>query len=168
MVAAVGAADMVGTGLDWAREFAKRRAAELVGRKWIGNQTVDDPNAEMAITASTRDMLRTKIEQAITDKLTQAEFAAELAQSIFSKDRAERIANYETTNTFHQAALAAFKQSGRVATVSWRTMGDDRVEQVCADNEAVGPVKLGDLFPSGHDAPPAHPQCRCWLEVADK
>ena len=46
-------------------------------------------------------------------------------------------------------------------------MHDDRVEEVCAENEAVGPIKVGDVFPSGGDAPPAHPNCRCWLAPVD-
>jgi hypothetical protein len=163
-VAAVGAANMVGSGLDWARAFARSRAAELVGRRWIGDQTVDDPDADEAITASTADMLKPKIRQAITEKMTQAEFAAELAQSVFSRARAERIAEYETTKVFHQATLQAFKQSGRVTQVNWVTMGDDLVEEVCEDNENGGPIDLGGTFPSGDDAPPAHVACRCWLE----
>lgn len=145
--AAVGADNLSGSGLDWARTFAKQRAAELVGRKWVGDQTVDDPDADEAITESTRNMLRSKIRQAIEDKLSQEAFAAELRASVFSKDRAERIADYETTYTFHQAALEAFKQSGKVATVSWVTMGDDDVEEICAENEDAGPIALGDVFP---------------------
>jgi hypothetical protein len=156
---------MAGTGLDWSRAFAKQRSAELVGRKWIGDQTVEDPDAEMAITESTRDMLKPAIEQAIKDKLSQEAFAAELAQSVFSQDRAERIAEYETKNAFHQATLEAFKQSGKVAQVLWHTMGDDAVEAICEDNEDASPIDVGDTFPSGDDTPPAHPQCRCWLEA---
>jgi hypothetical protein len=163
-VAAVGAANMVGSGLDWAQGFARQRAAALVGRKWIGDQTVEDLDAEETITESTADMLKPKIRQAITDKLTQAAFEAELAQSVFSRGRAERIADFETKNAFHQATLRAFKQSGQVTQVNWVTMRDDLVEEVCEYNENAGPIDLGGTFPSGDDAPPAHVACRCWLE----
>jgi SPP1 gp7 family putative phage head morphogenesis protein len=163
-VAAVGAANMVGSGLDWARAFARQRVAELVGRKWIGGETVEDPDAEEATTESTKNMLRTKIEQAIKDKLSQDAFAAELARSVFSRHRAERIAQYETTNIFHQATLQAFKQSDKVQQVRWVTMGDDRVETVCQQNADAGPIAVGGAFPSGDHSPPAHPACRCWIE----
>ncbi len=163
-VAAVGAANMVGSGIDWVRAFAKQRATELVGRKWIGDETVEDPDADEAITASTRDMLKPKIRQAITDKLSQAAFAAELRNSVFSKERAEQIADYETREPFHQATLEAFKQSGKVNSVRWMTMGDDLVEEICAENEDAGQIAVGDTFLSGDNAPPAHPNCRCWLQ----
>lgn len=39
--------------------------------------------------------------------------------------------------------------------------------QVCMDNMAVGPVRAGEAFPSGHTTPPAHDHCECDLEAAD-
>jgi Phage Mu protein F like protein len=166
-VDAVGAPDKVGSVLEWAKQWALKRAAELVGRKWIGDQTVEDPDAEMAVTESTRNMLKPVIERALKECLTQAEFAAGLAQSVFSRARAERIGNFEATNAYHRATLEAFKQSGKVDAVRWVTMSDDLVEEICEDNEDAGPIAVGDTFPSGDDAPPAHLDCRCWLEAVE-
>ena len=34
---------------------------------------------------------------------------------------------------------------------------------LCADNEAEGPIPVGEIFPSGDYAPPGHPECQCYL-----
>jgi SPP1 gp7 family putative phage head morphogenesis protein len=150
----VGAADIAADGKGWAEDFAKQRAAELV-----------DPNAEMSIARSTCDMLRPVIERAFKENMDLAELTAALRQSTaFSRDRVERIADFEATNTYHQAVLRAFMDSGKVKQVQWVTMHDDRVEAVCQQNEDAGPIALGQDFPSGHQAPPAHVACRCWLQ----
>src|SRR5208282_2235305 len=46
----------------------------------------------------------------------------------------------------------------------WVTVGDDAVEEICLANEDQGVIDLDEDFDSGDDAPPAHPNCRCWLE----
>ena len=38
----------------------------------------------------------------------------------------------------------------------------------CANNEAVGPIPVGEEFPSGDYAPPAHPNCMCDLEYTNE
>jgi hypothetical protein len=58
------------------------------------------------------------------------------------------------------AALAVYEALD-VAEVRWVTEADNRVCPICDANSAAGPVKLGDPFPSGDPAPPAHPRCRC-------
>jgi hypothetical protein len=77
---------------------------------------VPDNDPEMGVAASTKDMLRIKIEHAITDKPSSR-------PNWFSKDRAERIADYETKYVFHRATLLAFRQRGKVDAVRW--MSDD-------------------------------------------
>ncbi|MGC8463304.1 MAG: DivIVA domain-containing protein [Acidimicrobiales bacterium] len=36
----------------------------------------------------------------------------------------------------------------------------------CEDNALAGPTSVGDVFPTGHRSPPAHPGCRCLLAPA--
>jgi hypothetical protein len=36
----------------------------------------------------------------------------------------------------------------------------------CEDNALAGPTRVGDVFPTGHRSPPAHPGCRCLLAPA--
>jgi len=63
VVAALGAADMVGSSKDWAEAFARERAVELVDTTSVRNS--DTPES---IVASTRSLLRLKIKEAITGR----------------------------------------------------------------------------------------------------
>lgn len=66
--------------------------------------------------------------------------------------------------------LTAWAQT-RESLVTFGTNGIDRVAwcadenscETCIDNAAAGSVELGLHFPSGHDGPPAHPDCRCTI-----
>ena len=44
---------------------------------------------------------------------------------------------------------------------SWLTVGDGRVDDLCAGNAGEGWITKRDNFSSGDAAPPAHPYCRC-------
>lgn len=46
---------------------------------------------------------------------------------------------------------------------TWITVRDDRVSDLCAQNEAAGVIDINTPFPSGHGKPPGHPNCRCTL-----
>lgn len=48
----------------------------------------------------------------------------------------------------------------------WITVGDDRVSDLCAGNQAAGVISIKEGFPSGHREPPGHPRCRCALGYA--
>jgi HK97 family phage portal protein len=135
----------------WAADWAAKRAEKLI----------------TLLTGSTPDMASGAVEEAIREGLTIGELAERLTQTgAFSDSRAERIADYETINAYHQATLEGFKIGG-VGTVIWVTMDDDLVEEVCEGNADDGPIAVGETFSSGDDAPPAHPNCRCWLEPGD-
>jgi len=66
-------------------------------------------------------------------------------------------------------ALTAAVSAGMGAELAKGTLVRWVVEDVdgpcsdCDDNALAGPTPLGDPFPTGQDAPPAHPGCRCVL-----
>lgn len=146
-----------------AEDYADERAAELVGMRYdeLG-RLVENPDAEWAITDSTRDFLRDAVSDAITGGWSNQQLASAIGESYgFSKDRAMMIARTETSMAANRGALEGYKASGTVELVTWLTAGDDLVEEDCLDNEAAGAIPIGEAFPSGDDAPPAHPNCRC-------
>lgn len=49
----------------------------------------------------------------------------------------------------------------RVTWVQWVTDPASNVCGPCLENEAAGPVRFGQPFPSGDTNSPAHPNCRC-------
>jgi SPP1 gp7 family putative phage head morphogenesis protein len=150
---------------DSAVEWAKARAAELVGKSWDedGN-LVDNPDADMAITDSMRD----EIQDAVADAIENGTPAAKLADDIeelgsFSEDRAMMIARTEVIRANAQGQLSAFRGSGVVKLKAWSTSNEPEVCDDCQGNEDEGGIDLDDDFPSGDDAPPGHPNCLCVL-----
>lgn len=132
-----------------AADWARQRAAELVSLQGPDN-----------IVGPTRDMIRDIIAKGLDDNIGSSKIAdAVQASTAFSADRADLIAKTEIANANGQGKLAGWQESGLDLQVSWLTAGaccDD-----CADNEAASPIPLGDTFPSGDDAEPAHPGCKC-------
>jgi hypothetical protein len=82
------------------------------------------------------------------------------------RDRAELIATTVAGDAYEAATNATAQQlaaAGLVMEKSWLTVGDDRVDVECEDNENDGWIGLDDGFSSGQLRPPAHPACRCTL-----
>jgi hypothetical protein len=94
-----------------------------------------------------------------------AEVSAQRQAGVFSLARAGGIGVYETNNAFidgrRSAVLLHATRLGRAAEKRWITVGDGRVEEVCEGNERAGWIPFEESYPSGHDAPLAHSQCRC-------
>lgn len=163
--AAEGAAGVVN---DYARAYARDRSAELVGMRYdeLG-RLVENPNAEWAIDQTTRDFLRSSVGEAIAGGWSNDKLAGAISDSYgFSDDRAMTIARTETQMAANAGALNGYKASGVVERKQWVTAEDDLVEEDCLENAAAGAagdgvLALDDEYPSGDDAPPAHPNCRC-------
>lgn len=155
--------DMFGVVNQTAADFAKARAAELVGKKWIDGELVDNLDPQWAITDSTRDGLRSKVESALTDGMSPADLRDEIEQSYqFSEARAEMIARTELGFSHVQGAIEAWKLSDLVAGYVWQLGSEHDHEDECDDNDGEY-ADIGELFPSGDDAPPLHPSCVCAL-----
>lgn len=83
------------------------------------------------------------------------------------RSRAHLIAVTETGDAYAQGELIVGRQlrdAGLRMEKRWLTAGDERVCPICVPNEAAGWIAIDDTFPSGHEAPTAHPACRCDIE----
>jgi hypothetical protein len=96
---------------------------------------------------------------------TAAAIAAAILALLRSPSDALRIATTETYRAANQGAMAAYRRAG-VNRVRWVTRSGHPCP-ICLENEAAGPRHLGQPFPSGDQAPPAHPNCECVLVSAD-
>lgn len=150
--ASVGADGLTDQVYERAVAWAKERAATLVSLQGPDN-----------IVQPTRDMIRDVIAKGLDDNIGAQKIADMVqASTAFSEERAALIANTEIANANGQGKLAGWQaaaETGLVLQKSWLTAGaccDD-----CAENEAAGPIDIDDDFPSGDDAEPAHPSCRC-------
>jgi hypothetical protein len=144
-----------------AASFLARQSAQLVTR----------------IDAETRRQVRTILTNSATNGWSWGKTARELAArfSAFSarapgpkalRNRAQLIAVTEVGNAFEEGTLKAaqaIQASGIDLEKRWLTVGDGRVSPQDIENGAAGWIRLGELFPSGHERPLSHPGCRCTL-----
>lgn len=88
------------------------------------------------------------------------------AQQVYHRARGQRIARTELAAGFNAGIVQAAQLSGAIGGVEkiWRTQRDEMVCKVC------GPLHgerqpIGVPFSIGRDAPPAHPHCRCVMDL---
>lgn len=156
----VGDESIVNQVNERAVEYARERAAEMVGMKWVDGDLVPNPNESWRIDEATRDLVRGDVTQALEDGLSNDALADVLADSYaFSEERALMIARTETAFADVAGNMAAYRESGQVAAKQWIT-GQDCCDLCDALDKTI--VDLDEDFPdAGGDGPPLHPNCRC-------
>jgi SPP1 gp7 family putative phage head morphogenesis protein len=148
---------------DRAAAWARARAAEMVGmRRTADGGLVPNPDAKWRIDDSTREMLRGTVEAAMKEGSSADELAARIQDAhAFSDTRAEAIARTEMAKADVAGAMEGYRASGLVAGKFWSTAQDDLVSDECVACGEAGVIPIDDVFPSGEEAPPNHPNCRC-------
>lgn len=158
-----GMVDEFGAGMRVrAEQWARIRAAELVGMSRIGDFYVPNPDPHWAIDSATRDMLRIEIRRAIEAGDSTDKLARRLRNSYaFSDERSRMIARTEIANADSAGALIGWEESGVVDGKSWLVDFDPCL--ICLGYQAVGVVPLDYQYAPGIFAPTAHPNCECTL-----
>jgi hypothetical protein len=129
------------------------------GRDAVAWATERSGNLITQVSETTRNLVNELTANAIESGLTNAELAARLDGAfLFGADRAAMIARTETQFAANHGALVGYAASGVVEQKAW--VGEDPCED-CEENIAEGAIGMDDEFPSGDDAPPAHPNCKC-------
>lgn len=145
-----------------ALEYAKDRAAEMVGKKWVDGELIDNPNPSWAISESTREYLRSDISQAIEEGWSTKDLAGALEDNFaFSESRANMIARTECAKADITGNMITYRESGRVWGKEWLLSSGHPEADDCEDNADQGPISLDEAFSTGSDAPPNHPNCLC-------
>ncbi len=141
--------------------YARDRAAEMVGMRRVEGELVPSHNPEWAITDGTREMLRSMISDAIEEGWSPRKLADAIeGHTAFGEARADMIARTEIANADVQGNMAAYRESG-VEKKEWILGSEHDDEDECDENALAGPIPMDESFPSGDDAPPAHPRCTC-------
>lgn len=89
----------------------------------------------------------------------------QLTNTVFSRDRAVRIATTEISRSYYEGTLAAYRQSNVVKHVRFNSNFDERVCEICRPLNGVT-TKIDEPFrhPNGGSYTiPAHVLCRCWI-----
>lgn len=145
-------------------EWAKSRAAEMIGKKWDGDKLTLNPNPRWAITDSTREYLRGTISNAVEGGWSPQKLAKEITSSeeIWDK-RAKMIAQTELNAAHAEGNLIGWKESGMVKGKQSLCLHDEDYtgDDPCPGNADAGVIGIDEAFPSGDDAPPFHPNCKC-------
>jgi len=101
------------------------------------------------------------IEAGFSGKDLERRLDAEAGRQL--RKRAQTIAQTEMRNSMARSENIEKRAVG-MTRKKWNTQHDDRVDEgQCRPNEGQGWIPVEDSFQSGHDAPTAHPRCRCNL-----
>lgn len=116
------------------------------------------------------------IEKAVSGFIETPGFALsdiiDLLQPAFGDARAAMIAVTETTRAYASGQIEAAKQLQAkypdfTVIKTWETNNDDRVCDICGPNQGQE-IGLDEAFSSGDTEPPAHVNCRCWINYYTK
>jgi len=154
---------------------ARARSAELIGMRYNARgKLVPAARATMRIDETTRTMLREGLGEAISTGMTAAQIqtglmadTGELAYP-FSAARALTVARTEAAFARGGGALEGYKATADQYDLELqkRWVGDDPCREICQPNVDQDWINLDDAFDSGDDTVPAHPNCRCDIEIA--
>lgn len=146
-------------------DYAQNRSAEMVGKKWVDGELVDNPDAEWVITDSTRDELRGLIQQVYDGDMDSGDLPQAIMDAgAFSPARADLIARTETIKANAQGSLEGYRAAAAAGVNVKKTWQPDADAcPICEANGDDGAIDLDDNFSSGDDSPPAHPNCECVL-----
>jgi hypothetical protein len=144
-----------------ASNFARDRSAELVGRKWVNGELIENPDAEWAITDSTRDWLREEITSAFEDGMSPAELGKAIRESpAFTKSRAKMIAHTEIGNANMETLESASVKAGATDKRSFLSADHDH-DDICDAAAEAGEVEIDFVYEGGFTRPLYHPRCQC-------
>lgn len=154
---AVRQMDNIGFGFDYT-------LANVAARDWAARHT-DDLLLQLA------DTTEQGVGQAVARWIESAEPLQALIDTLtpfFGAARAENIASTEVTRAYAEGNKQAWRESGVVAEVEWRTAQDELVCPICGPlsekrRRLNNSIDGNEPFDVGVTSPPAHPRCRCWL-----
>lgn len=144
--------DITNLANERAEKWAAERAGELITSDADGGELAD----------STRDMIRNTVLKAEEAGASNETLRQELMdQYAFSPERAALIAKTELKFADSAGAMIGYRASGVVTKKVWQESNEGNVCDECQENVDAGEIDLDEDFPSGDDAPPAHPGCNC-------
>lgn len=129
-------------------KYGEERGAELVGMKNIDGQWVTNPNAEWAISETTRERTNELLQQAIDEGWSPQRFAEALDESgLYGEARAEMIARTEVAIAQNYGQVETYRAAGVTEVYVYDGDEDDECRE--ADGQ-VWTVDEALANPTGH------------------
>ncbi len=160
-IAAQGAIETlaVQSGIEAAKDAGNRFAVTYLREKGFKKLAAD-------VDETTKD----RIANAVADTYAEGGSYGDAVKAIkgafadAKEYRADMIAQTEIADAYNQAILSSAKEIGPGTMKEWATDGE-ACEEICIPNEDMGPIGLDELFDSGDEAPPGHPNCNCSISI---
>ena len=98
---------------------------------------------------------------------TREMLAASVKSKLLSKERANRVAVFESRKSFYDGSIKGWSLN-KASRKSWLTSSEyHEQDDECDDNEDDGIIDIGDVFSTGDAVPPAHQNCYCtiWIHM---
>ena len=124
-----------------------------------------------AMNTTSEQQLTTLVGEWIRNGLTYRSLIDQMERTVFSRQRAEMVATTEITRAYAAGNQVAWRRSGIIKEMRWRTANDERTCPVCsALDRTIVSVEgsfseglTGDLqrYSGTFALPPAHVRCRC-------
>ena len=154
--------DMINAFNAIAHDYASKRAAEMVGMKYVDGELQPNPNAQYVISDTTRTEIRNLVTRSFEQETKIDELVKDISDAgAFGMVRAQLIANTEVNRAQAGGTYSVWEKTGVVKTVRWQHSNLPNVCEHCVENAEAGEIEFGKSFPSGELYPPAHPNCRC-------
>ena len=142
---------------------AARKIADAEGlQNLLGSYGV---RAVQSIADGKMDDLAEAISGAVSRGDSADTLAGDITDLVGDADRAGVIAHTEIARAISSAAMDRYNRAG-VTQKQWLTAPDERVCQICLDNEGAGAIPMDQDFPGGVPSSPQHPMCRCSVAPA--
>jgi len=124
------------------------------------------------IQSTTGDQLKSIIGKAIDEGKSYTQTAKEISEKFddFTRDRAQRIAVYETGQAYEEGNMLfsqSLKDDGLVMEKKWMTSHDEKVRPEHQANEAEGWIPIDQYHGTGDYIPPSDLGCRCYEEYRE-
>lgn len=144
-----------------ARDWAQKRAAEMVGMKYVDGKLVENPNAKWRIDQATRNMLQRDIAEAFAAETPIGDLSATIRSSgAFSESRADLIATTEVSNAQMRGNAESWLQTGNVLAFDWQLSADHACCDICDIFAMNSPHPIEKLLEMLEEK---HPRCQCGI-----
>ena len=168
-----GAEESSPSAADMTAIFAAAAAGGLLVAWEIGRRSIvadDTVSAQPADVSAHADALSAGIVNSLRHRLAQADdegqglWEVDRVRAAYREVRSQRLGELVEFHVYATYAAGQLVVAPAGTPARWVS---DACSPDCLDNALASPIEFGQVFPTGHRAPPTFPGCRCLLVAVD-